>query len=72
MESEGPYKIDTYQASEPWKRLIAVGPSICFGKDGIPPNCGEMVDLLNTAYAEGQKAGREKLHREIMGDTNAK
>lgn len=60
MESEGPYRIDAYQACEPFPRLIAVGPSIRFGENGIPPRPGELVDLLNTAYAEGRKAERER------------
>lgn len=73
MASEGPYKIDAFQACEPWKRLIAVGPSIRFGENGIPPNAGEMVDLLNTAYAEGRKAAEKEVKElEIVLKSSAK
>lgn len=65
MESEGPYRIDAYQACEPFPRLIAVGPSIRFGENGIPPRPGELVDLLNTAYSEGRKSA-EKDFNEIL------
>ena len=60
VAGEGPYRIVTYQACEPWKRLVVVGPSIRFGENGMPPNFGELVDLLNTAHAEGRKAERER------------
>lgn len=69
MESEGPYTIDS--KGEIWWILFD-GEKVQTAPKDLVCYSTLVCSLLNTAYAEGQKAEREKLHKEIMGDTNAK
>ena len=63
MESDGPYQLMRGgRIGGPWEWIK--GPTE--PQRWLEPK-GEVVIALNAAYAEGQKAEREKLHREIMG-----
>ncbi len=74
MESDGPYFVSNTLNDEIGVRYFLVnGPGIDEPKMTATTDTGEAfvsAEIRNRAYREGQKAEREKLHREIMGDTN--
>ena len=74
MQSEGPYFITHERDAEIGANWSLInGPGIEDPKTTATQDYTEAtvsVRIRNAAFAEGQKAEREKLHREIMGDTN--
>lgn len=74
MESEGPYFITQERDEEIGATWFFVnGPGIYDPKLTATSDRDEAIvsaSIRNMAYIEGQKAEREQLHSEIMGDTN--
>lgn len=74
MQSEGPYFIaDIFDHASGARWFMVKGPGIKYPRKTATSDREEAivsVKIRNSAYAEGQKVEREKLHREIMGDTN--
>jgi hypothetical protein len=74
MESEGPYFIsDEWNYELGFRYFLVNGPGIDDPKMTATTDREEAIvsaSIRNRAYIEGQKAEKEQLHREIMGDTN--
>ena len=74
MESERPYFVtDTWNYELGIRYFLVNGPGILDPKMTATTDWDEAIcsaSVRNMAYREGQKAEKEQLHREIMGDTN--